>query len=259
MQKELGVAIEIAREAGEIMRQYFYADQSMTRKDDLSPLTIADTTINKMVIERLARFFPDDGVIGEEESTSEYGLGRKWICDPIDGTKAYTARIPTAMFSLALVVDGIPTIGVAYEPMLDQMYSACLGEGAFCNGRKLTVSNMGLDEGTLATSGSIYRLRKKAPFLDPLLLQRVDMRVASGVVAACVRVAEGYYIGFIDEIMNLHDIAAGHVIVTEAGGEVTTPYGESLDYTSPQKGAVVTNGKIHDELTAIIKSTGTGF
>lgn len=108
MKRELEVAKSIALKAGEVMRQYFYDGQQKVIKDDGTPLTIADTTINRMVIEKLAKEFPEDGTIGEEESTTDYGQGRKWICDPIDGTKAYTWGVPTAMFSLALVVDGAP-------------------------------------------------------------------------------------------------------------------------------------------------------
>ena len=94
------------------MRQYFDIDQEGEWKDDGTPVTIADTAINRLVIERIVEAFPEDGVIGEEESNTEYGMGRKWFCDPIDGTKAYTWGVATAMFSLGLVVDGVPVAGV---------------------------------------------------------------------------------------------------------------------------------------------------
>src|SRR3990170_3369867 len=78
--------------------------KSLSKKEN-SQVTIADKLINSLVIERLVTEFPNDGVIGEEESNTEYGAGRKWFCDPIDGTNAYIWGVPTAMFSLALVVD----------------------------------------------------------------------------------------------------------------------------------------------------------
>ena len=101
-EQELHTAQRIAREAGDIMRRYFDGDQQRQTKADGTPVTIADTTINSLVIQRLHETFPDDGVIGEEESTAGYGLGRKWLCDPVDGTKAFTWGVPTAMFSLEI-------------------------------------------------------------------------------------------------------------------------------------------------------------
>lgn len=260
MQRELDVAIEVAKKAGGIMRKYFYANQQVYNKAYRSPVTIADTLINSMVIEHLSQEFPEDGVVGEEESTSEYGMGRKWICDPIDGTKAFILHIPTATFSLALVVDGVPTVGVVYEPMLDQMYTAMRGCGAYRNGEQIFVNSNTLNQGTLATTGSHFRIRNRAPFLDVLLDRFVPMSVPGGAALACVKVAEGGYAGFIEELMNLHDVAAGHVIVIESGGKVTDPYGVPLDYTAgPHKGALVSNGVMHDELVAIICDKGTGW
>lgn len=257
--RELEVATDIARRAGDIMREYFWADQQVITKEDSSPLTIADTMINAMVIDQLHAGFPDDGVVGEEESTAEYGMGRRWVCDPIDGTKAFTMRVPTAMFSLALVIDGQPVMGVAYEPMLDQLYTAASGQGAYRNGERLHVNANRLDEGVLATTGSHFRLRKKAPFLDPLLDRSVRLTVPGGAVMGCVQVANGNYAGYIEELANLHDIAAGHIIVVEAGGKVTDPFGRPLNYTAPHKGALLSNGILHDELTELMRQTGTGW
>ena len=257
--KELEVATNIARQAGDIMREYFWADQQITMKDDRSPLTIADTMINSMVIDQLRAAFPDDGVVGEEESTAGYGMGRRWVCDPIDGTKAFTVRVPTAMFSLALVVDGQPVVGVAYEPMLDQLYTAVSGQGSYRNGERLHVNVNHLDEGVLATTSSHFRFRTKAPFLDPLLDRHVPLTVAGGAVMACVQVANGNYAGYVEELANLHDVAAGHIIVVEAGGKVTDPFGQLLNYTAPHKGALLSNGVLHNELTEIIRQTGTGW
>lgn len=252
MKHELDIAIQIAHEAGAIMRQYFDADQQRVIKSDGSPLTIADTTINRMVIERLAEHFPDDIVIGEEESTGEYGMGRRWFCDPIDGTKAFTWGVPTAMFSLGLVIDGRPTMGVCYEPMLDQMYTAVHGEGAYRNGQKLQVNTQSLEEGILGTISSHYRIRHEAAYLDTLLDRHVDMAMFSGAVAKCIRVAEGRFTGYIEELVNGHDMAAAELIVTEAGGRVTDLNGDILDYSRPLKGAVTSNGVVHDELLRLI-------
>lgn len=252
MERELAVAKSIAYKAGEIMRQYFADDQQRTIKSDGTPVTIADTTINSLVISELAREFPGDIVIGEEESTGDYGNGRRWFCDPIDGTKAFIWGVPTAMFSLGLVVEGRPRLGVCYEPMLDHLYWAESGKGAFKNGEQLCVNNLRLEEGILGTISSQYRIRREAPYFDALLDRRIDMAAFSGAVAKCVRVAEGRFTGYIEELVNAHDMAACELIVTEAGGRVTSLDGTLLDYTKPFKGAIVSNGRVHDELLNII-------
>lgn len=252
MNRELEVAKAIAYESGEVMRQYFYGDQQLTIKEDGSPLTIADTTINSLVIERLASAFPDDGVIGEEESTTEYGMGRKWFCDPIDGTKAFTWGVPTAMFSLGLVVDGKPELGVCYEPVTDQLYWATRGTGAFCNGNQIYINDQSLEEGVMATISDHRRIRTEAPYLDELIERGVRMAAFSGAVAKAVRVAEGRFVGYLEEYLNAHDIAAVHVIVEEAGGQISTLDGQPIDYSRPMKGAVVGNQKVHQELLDIV-------
>ncbi len=252
MERELTLAKSIAHKAGDIMRQYFNGDQQRVIKSDGTPLTIADTTINTIAIKELANAFPDDIVIGEEESTGGYGMGRRWFCDPIDGTKAFTWGVPTAMFSLGLVVDGRPVMGVCYEPMLDQLYWAEAGHGAFRNGAQLQVNQLALEEGILATISSLYRIRREASYLDALLERRIDTAVFSGAVAKCVRVAEGRFTGYIEELVNAHDMAAAELIVSEAGGRVTDLAGKALDYTKPFKGAVVSNREVHEELLRLV-------
>lgn len=252
LQAELDVATSIAREAGEIMRRYFDAGQERVIKNDGTPLTIADTAINRLVIERLGTHFPDDIVIGEEESTGEYGMGRRWLCDPIDGTKAFTWGVPTAMFSLALVIDGKPMLGVAYEPMLDKLYTAIDGQDALCNGNTLQVNHDSFESGIFATLSNQERIRRGASYLDELIDRKVDMAAFSGAVAKSVRVAEGRFIGYVEEMVNPYDMAAVEVIVRQAGGMITDMNGKSLDYVNGFRGAVVSNGNIHDELIAII-------
>lgn len=252
MDKELRVAKEIALKAGEIMRRYFYADQEKVIKDDGTPLTIADTTINRMVIEELAKEFPEDGVIGEEESTTSYGMGRKWFCDPIDGTKAYTWGVPTAMFSLGLVVDGAPKAGVAYDPFLDLMYFAEAGKGVFCNDQPIHVSDQSLTEGTVAITSGAKEIRQNHPYLNRLIDSAGSTAVFSGAVYKSCLVARGKFVGYALPFLNAHDMAAVHVIIEEAGGKVTDLIGNPLDYSKPLKGAVASNSTAHDELVGIM-------
>ena len=251
---ELVTAKLIAEKAGTIMLQYFDDDQQIKIKNDGSPVTVADTLINSMVIAELSKVFPDDIVIGEEESTGDYGMGRRWFCDPIDGTKAYTWGTPTAMFSLGLVVDGKPVVGVTYEPVGDKLYWATKDGGAFCNDHPIHVNAQNLQNGILGTISSQYRIRREANYFDALLDMKVNMAAFSGAVAKCVRVAEGRFVGYIEELVNAHDMAASDVIITEAGGRVTDLGGNEYDYSKPFKGTIVSNGIVHDELVTIVHS-----
>ncbi len=246
--KELEVAVSIAREAGVIMLQYFDGDQQVEQKADDSPVTIADKTINSLVIKRLGEVFPEDGVIGEEESTTEYGSGRKWFCDPIDGTAGFIQGIPTAMFSLALVVDGKPMMGVAYDPFLNRMYTGNVGAKSFCNDKEISASTLDFKTGgTFALSSSIKRFVDHA-YLHQMIKDNLRLVCVGGAVFKSCLIARGKLVGYFDQGVNAHDVAAVQVIVQGAGGKVTALDGTPLDYTKPFKGGIVSNGVVHDKL-----------
>jgi fructose-1,6-bisphosphatase/inositol monophosphatase family enzyme len=248
--EEIKTAKEIAKNAGEIMLQYFDGDQSIEIKEDDSPVTIADILVNKMVIEKLAEVFPEDGIVGEEKSTSEYGMGRKWICDPIDGTVAFVWGVPTSMFSLALVLDGRPVVAVAYDPYLDRMYTAIAGGGAFCNNKEIHVSSKGLRGGHIAVTAGPERLLRM-DFIPRLQESGSHIAVFSGCVYKSCLVGRGKFEGYIESRVSNYDMAAVDLIVHEAGGKVTSTTGEMLDYSKHFNGALVSNGKVHDELISI--------
>jgi fructose-1,6-bisphosphatase/inositol monophosphatase family enzyme len=130
MNDYLDFAKKLALQAGDIMLQYFDTDIAVETKEDASPLTIADTTINKMVIAAIHEKYPDHGIIGEEESDHTVGTKYVWVCDPIDGTIPFTMGVPTSQFSLALVKDGVSILGVLYDPYTKRMYEAVKGARA---------------------------------------------------------------------------------------------------------------------------------
>jgi len=252
--QELAVAQEIAHKAGAIMLQYFDDDQQTEVKNDGSPVTIADKKINSLVIKELVDVFPADGIIGEEESTAEYGDGRKWFCDPIDGTIGYIWGTPTSMFSLGLVVDGVPQMGVVYDPYLNRMYTAKKDAGSYCDGKKLSVSNLSLEDGTVAITGDVRRISQGLSYAKTLAETDAHIATFSGAIYKATLVARGKFVGYIEHGVNAHDMAAVHLIVEEAGGKVTGVSGNTLDYKQPFKGAVVSNGVTHEELVRIAQS-----
>ena len=245
--KELQTAVSIAREAGVLMLTYFYEGQQVEIKEDNSQVTIAVKLINSLVIERLSKIFPDDGVIGEEESNAGYGQGRKWFCDPIDGTAAYVWSVPTAMFSLGLIVDGKPVMGVAYDPFLDKMYTGLAGEKSLCNGKILSVSNVDLTSGIFAISSDVRSLPQR-PYFQKMMHNNIRLACFSGAVYKSCLVARGKFVGYAEPGVSAHDVAAIHTIVEGAGGKITSFDGKELDYSKPFKGAIVSNAVAHDEI-----------
>ncbi|HET7673496.1 MAG TPA: inositol monophosphatase [Candidatus Saccharimonadales bacterium] len=252
-QNELALAKKIARKAGDVMLEYFDADQDLDHKDDGTVVTIADKTINRMVIEEIGKNL-NDGVIGEEESTAEYGPGRKWICDPIDGTKAFVVGVPTSTFSLALAIDGLPVLGVVYDPYLDRLYWGIKGQGSYCNDKELKVSNNPIKGHYVGVSSGNTGLVDKGNVIKQLLNSGAKLDTTHGAVYKSCLVAHGRTVGYIEPRVNPHDVAAIHLIVEEAGGKVTGYRGEKLDYTKHFYGVIVSNGKVHDELLRCIEA-----
>ena len=140
----LEFAKEIAYEAGKIITKYFYEDNGEKYKYDQTIVTKADTEINQLLIDRVKEKYPNHSVDGEEEQfgKSDY----VWVCDPVDGTAMYARHVPVAVFSLALVIDGVSTIGVVYDAFTDNLYYAAKGKGAYKNDLKIAVNNIELTD-----------------------------------------------------------------------------------------------------------------
>lgn len=251
---ELEFAKKLAKKAGKIMLEYFSIDKQIKYKDDASPVTIADEKVNRLVIEELTKNF-DYEIIGEEESTTEYGKhDTVWICDPIDGTRAFIYGLPTAMFSLGLVHKGKPVLGVAYDPFLDRMFYAVRGEGSYCNGRKLKVSDGNLKGHNVGVISDAKELIKTKDTITKLVKKGAHAVYVEGAVYKSCLVAEGKFVGYFSDLPKTHDLAAVTVILEEAGGKITAPDGSSLDFSKYFEGAVVSNGKVHDELIEMLKN-----
>ena len=135
MEEYLEFAKDIAYQAGKIMLKYFNQNNGSNYKGDKTIVTLADTEINSYLIERVKEKYPNHAVDGEEEQFGESNF--VWVCDPVDGTAMYARHIPVAVFSLALVVDGEPIIGVVYDPFTDSLYSAAKGNGVYKNDEKI--------------------------------------------------------------------------------------------------------------------------
>lgn len=256
MNEYLNFAMEIAKEAGNIMRKYFVEDNGAKYKIDQTIVTKADTEINSLLIEKVKEKYPTHSVDGEEEQFGESMY--KWVCDPVDGTCMYARHIPVAVFSLALVIDGVPQIGVVYDPFTDSMYCASKGNGAYKNGERISVNIVPLNDRQCVSNfdmwpeaeynifDAIKKLGEKAYFVG-----------IGSVIRACMCVANGEFnlAIFPGTTHKNCDIAAAKVIVEEAGGKVTNIFGEEQRYDQDIHGAIISNGIVHDEVVECIKNS----
>lgn len=256
--KELEFAKALALEAGEIMRRYFNAADIGTEwKDDNTPLTVADTKINDLVIKKCREIFPDYGVLGEEASY-EPGCDKLWVVDPIDGTIPFAHGLPVSTFMLALVIEGNPVIGVIYDPVLDQLYSASKDGGAYLNQQKIHVSKK--PELFNSLVDITYRQGQNVAKDLSGLWERA---AAAEIKALCLKsigysgtlVAAGKLTGVVFGMDKPWDGAAVQIIVDEAGGKVTDLDGKPRLWNQPGKGYIASNGLTHSELLKLINQT----
>lgn len=254
---QLQFAITVAREAGEIMRTYFHSqDKGTETKQDNSPVTLADTAINQLLIDRVRETFPEHGVLGEEQS---YQADRNelWVCDPIDGTVGFILGVPTAMFSLAYVVDGVPQVAVIYEPLLDKLFTATKGTGAYLNNEPVQVNDRAsLNGASIGITASARQMLQREKFCTAMLDDGARLLTIPGNVFKGALVAQGRLDAYIFPGLSAHDIAAEKLIIEEAGGKVTDIDGNEQRYDQPIRGAIISNGKLHDVLVKHLANYG---
>ena len=257
-QRELEIAKRLAKEAGDIMLKYFNtAASNPTIKSDRTIVTKADTEINERVVEVLNQETPDYSVWGEEQSSIIEGSQYTWVCDPVDGTMPFSKGIPVSTFSLALVdQDGRSVLGVIYDPFQDRLFEAVKGGGAFMNGAGITVSDKADLDGAYIDEELWINHEEEITFDNPKdKLNKAGAKITtqcSAVMMGCF-VAKGAYEAMVFGQGKPEDIAALAVIVPEAGGKVTDLFGNDQRYDTNIRGAIVSNGSIHDALLEVIK------
>ena len=254
MEEYLEFAKDIAYQAGKIMLKYFNQNNGASYKGDKTIVTIADTEINSYLIKRVKEKYPEHSVDGEEEQFGKSNF--VWVCDPVDGTAMYARHIPVAVFSLALVIDGIPNVGVVYDPFTDSLYTAIKGKGAYKNNEKISVNDYTLDDMKTVCH---YDLWPNADYNISKVLQELERKSyfigIGSVIRACMCIASGdFTLAIFPGTKHKNcDIAAVKVIVEEAGGKVTDLFGNEQRYDQSIKGALISNGIVHDEVIEIIK------
>lgn len=260
---ELQIAIQLTKEAGQIVMQYYHQDYRVDLKKENEPVTLADRASNEFITEELRRYFPEDGLLAEESKDDLQRLRKRriWVVDPMDGTREFIDKIGQFAVMVGLAEDGRPILGVVYQPTTDVLYFAVKDNGAFVsrNGdkRPLRISDVSeVREMRLVISRS-----HRAALVDKMKRAlEIEKEVSSGSV--------GLKVGLMVETKSdlyLHpnsktkewDTCAPEIILHEAGGKMTDCWGQPLRYNKRNvyndKGFVASNGRCHHEILARIK------
>jgi histidinol-phosphatase len=253
---DLALALELADQADALTMDRFGAlDLRVDTKPDLTPVTDADQSTESLLREALARRRPDDIVLGEEFGGTAVFAGRQWVLDPIDGTKNFVRGVPVWATLIALLIDGVPVVGVVSAPALARRWWAGDSEGAYTSfagkSRPITVSGVG----DIASASLTHSdLTTGWDGLRPRFLELTDavwrVRGYGDFWSYCL-VAEGATDIAVEPEVKLWDLAPLDILVREAGGKFTSLAGEQ----GPHGGsAVATNGLLHD---AVLAAVGT--
>lgn len=254
---ELEVAKKAAIEGGRVVMEY-YGKVSLTYKKDRSITTEADLASEKKIKKIIEAEFPTHSLLGEEFGLEERHSEYKWIIDPLDGTTNYWIRNPFFGVSIALTVKDEPIIGVVYYPIMDELFYAQKGEGAYLNNSQISVSETskiadsvltychGRDEKSIKEIirifGKLKLISNKTRHLGAAALELCYV--------ACGRTDAFYVVG-----LNSWDVAAGITIVRESGGVVSDF--EGRPFRNKTKNLLTSNGKIHQQLIELIQNPKT--
>jgi histidinol-phosphatase len=250
--RALEAAIDAARAAGAIALRYFRSDVRVMRKADQTPVTQADHEAEAAIVDRLRPAFPGIGFLGEEFG-AQGGQSRRWIIDPIDGTKNFVRGIPYWATLLALEEDGEVTLGVVHSPATGELYWARRGQGAWADGAPLRVSSVDdLGEAMLVHSSlNLLRALDGGRCWDGLvrLIDRTDRQRGFGDYFGYTFVLRGQAEIMLEADVKPWDIAPFKVLAEEAGGRFTDFAGRPTIYSGT---ALVSNGRLHAEALALL-------
>ncbi len=257
----IATAAEVVVHAGAMQRARFGTDVAVDKKGEIDLVTQVDVDIERWFRALIAERFPSHRILAEELGSEADALpvaGRTdccWVFDPIDGTINYTHGLPIFCASLALEIDGVPSVAAIYDPMREELFTAELGGGARLNGEPLRVSETDTLVDAMLCTGFPYDVHETVQDVVALFgafvaESRAVRRLGSAAIDLCY-VACGRFDGFWEERLHPWDIAAGALIITEAGGMVTGLGGEP--FVSRHGSIVASNGRIHDAMLETIR------
>jgi myo-inositol-1(or 4)-monophosphatase len=256
--QELTVAVEAARAAGAIVRKWYDGHYTVREKAHDSPVTEADVEANQIIHARITTAFPQDGWLSEETRDSDERLSkpRAWVIDPLDGTKEFIHHIPEFCVCIGLVEDGVPVVGVSYNPVREELFAGGRGVGVTLNGAPVHVSAQhDLSAARILVSRSETERGEWDAYRSSL---RLELTGSVAYKLALIAAGRGDAT-FSLTPKNEWDICAGTALITAAGGRITDRYGQPLRFNQRETrlpGLIASNGLLHEPIIALLRQHG---
>ncbi len=255
----LKTAVDAALNAGKLLKEGIGAELNIEYKGEVDIVTDLDRAAETEIVSIIRSRHPEHGILTEESKETKSESGYRWIIDPLDGTTNFAHGFPVFCVSIALEKDGVVELGVVYDPTRDELFTATLSSGAYLNGESISVSGISELGISLLATGFPYDIRTSKEnnldhFADFAVRAQAIRRAGSAALDLCY-VASGRFDGFWELKLKPWDIAAGGLIVTEAGGRVTDFTGASTSVDC--KRLLASNGLIHADMSRILTGKPT--
>ncbi len=249
------VAIAAAKEAGRIQKLRFGRSLQVEYKGEINPVTEVDTLCDQAIARVILDAFPGHDLLTEESAFKNKGSPWRWIIDPLDGTTNYLHGYPCFCVSIGLEAEGEMKLGVVYDPVHDELFLSEKGRGAYLNGKRLFVSSEKNLGRSFLSTGFPYDVREHSDlylryFRQFIVKSFAIRRPGSAAIDLCY-VAAGRFDGFWELKLHPWDLAAGTLMIMEAGGKATDFKGRPMSLDAGE--TLVSNGLIHDQMLEAIR------
>jgi myo-inositol-1(or 4)-monophosphatase len=249
----LAAAQDAAREAGHVLRDNFEGEFQVSQKGYINFVTDIDLKSEEVILRRIGAAFPGHMILSEEKGASDGASPFRWVIDPLDGTTNYAHGYPAFCVSIALECEGALVVGVIYDPLPDEMFWAVAGEGAYRNGKPMHVSKRARLEDALLGTGFSYNgdsLRRNLHFFNEFMTRASGVRRVGAAARDLSYVACGRYDAVWEVDLKPWDLAAGILLIREAGGTVSDFQGGTAGPDSRE--ILLSNGLLHEEMLAVL-------
>ena len=255
----LNFIVQVARDAGNVLVDRLGRALQVSNKGAIDLVTEADLASEKLIIERIRSHYPRHAILAEESGASEdsgnpSAAEWKWIIDPLDGTTNYAHGYPCFCVSIGVERAGKLELGVVYDPMRNEMFAAERGQGATLNERPVRVSKVDDLGRAMLCTGFPYNVRERPDFardFTNFTMHAQAVRRDGSAALDLAYIACGRFDGFWEDGLNPWDLAAGVLLIEEAGGRVTDFSGTTLDIYSAK--VIASNGLIHDSMRQVLR------